>query len=98
MSAEAFIDTNVFVYQLEALDIRKTAIADKLIGEAVATGNACISFQVAQECLNTVLRKAEIPLDTVGARRYPDAALDPLQRVTATSSLYHRALDSPPTL
>ena len=93
MSAEAFLDTNVFIYQLEASDERKAAIADRLIGEAVETGSGCISFQVAQECLNTVLRKAEIPLDIAGARRYFDAVLEPLLRVTATSALYHRALD-----
>jgi hypothetical protein len=28
MSAECFIDTNLFIYQLEALDARKTATAD----------------------------------------------------------------------
>lgn len=93
MSAEAFIDTNVFIYQLEATDARKAAIADRLIGEAVESGSACISFQVAQECLNTVLRKAEIPLDVAGARRYFEAVLEPLLRVTATSALYHRSLD-----
>lgn len=93
MSAEALIDTNVFIYQLEAVDSRKTAIADQLIGDAVETGSGCISFQVAQECLNTVLRKAEIPLDVAGGRRYFDAVLEPLLRVKATSALYHRALD-----
>jgi predicted nucleic acid-binding protein len=94
MSAEAFIDTNIFIYQLDATDERKSAIADRLIGEAVETASGCISFQVAQECLNTVLRKAEIPLDVAGARRYFDAVLEPLLRVTATPALYQRALDS----
>jgi predicted nucleic acid-binding protein len=31
MSAECFIDTNLFVDQLEALDARKTATADRII-------------------------------------------------------------------
>jgi predicted nucleic acid-binding protein len=31
MTAECFIDTNLFIYQLEALDARKTATADRII-------------------------------------------------------------------
>ena len=68
MNVRSFLDTNLFIYQLEALDERKFSIANRIIREGVATGNACISFQVIQECLNTVLRKAEIVLDTKGAR------------------------------
>ena len=49
MSVEGFIDTNVFVYQLEGLDIRKAAIAERVIEQGIATGTACISFQVVQE-------------------------------------------------
>lgn len=93
MSAEAFLDTNLFVCQLEALDERKAAIADELIREAVRTGNACISFQVVQECLNTALCKAQVPLDAENARAYLDAVLMPLLQIRPSASLYHRALD-----
>jgi predicted nucleic acid-binding protein len=93
MSAECFIDTNLFIYQLEALDERKTAIADRIIRQGIETGNACISFQVVQECLNTLLRKAEIPLDTNQMRTYLEAVLAPLFQVSASISLYQRALD-----
>lgn len=93
MSAESFLDTNVFIYQLEARDDRKSAIADGIIREGVASGNACISYQVVQECLNTVLRKAEVPLDVSGARAYLDHVLTPLLRVSASPRLYHRGLD-----
>jgi predicted nucleic acid-binding protein len=93
MSAECFIDTNLFIYQLEALDERKTATADRIIRRGIETGNACISFQVVQECLNTVLRKAEIPLDTYQTRIYLEAVLAPLFQVSASMPLYHRALD-----
>jgi predicted nucleic acid-binding protein len=93
MSAECFIDTNLFIYQLEALDERKTATADRIIRRGLETGNACISFQVVQECLNTVLRKAEIPLDTDQTRIYLEAVLAPLFQVSASIPLYHRALD-----
>jgi predicted nucleic acid-binding protein len=92
MSAECFIDTNLFIYQLEALDERKTATADRIIRRGIETGNACISFQVVQECLNTVLRKAEIPLDTDQMRAYLEAVLAPLFQVSASIALYQHAL------
>ena len=93
MSAEAFIDTNVFVYHLDSTDKRKHAIAERIIRDGLASGNACISFQVVQECLNTALRKAEVALDTDAARSYLDTVLIPLLQVPASAALYHRALD-----
>lgn len=93
MSAESFIDTNLFVYQLEALDERKSSTADRIIHEGIEAGNACISFQVVQECLNTALRKAEIPLGTDQMRAYLNNVLAPLFRVPASIPLYNRALD-----
>jgi predicted nucleic acid-binding protein len=93
MSAECFIDTNLFIYQLEASDERKSPTADRIIRTGIETRNACISFQVVQECLNTVLRKAEIPLSTDESKQYLDNVLAPLYRVPASLSLYRRALD-----
>lgn len=90
MSAEVFVDTNVFVYQLEARDKRKKRIADGVIDDALTNG--CISFQVVQECLNTVVRKAEIPLDAAGARRYLDNVLYPLWRVMPGRRLYNQGI------
>ena len=48
---------------------------------------------MVQECLNTVLRTAEVPLDSAGARVYLDNVLAPLLKVSASAGLYHRALD-----
>lgn len=93
MSAEFFIDTNVFIYHLDTTDRRKHKAAEKIIREALATGNACISSQVVQECLNVALRKAEVALSADAARSYLDAVLSPLMQVTASEALYHRALD-----
>ncbi len=93
MSAEYFIDTNLFVYQMEGLDERKATIADHIIREGIETNNACISFQVVQECLNTALRKAEIPLTTDETKHYLENVLAPLFRVSASISLYNRALN-----
>jgi predicted nucleic acid-binding protein len=93
MSADSFLDTSLFIYQLEARNDRKSVIADAIIREGVATGNACISYQVVQECLNIILRKAEVPLDVSGARAYLDHVLTPLLQVSASAHLYHRGLD-----
>ena len=93
MSAEYFIDTNVFIYQLDGTDPRKQQIAERIIREALAVNNACISSQVVQECLNVVLRKAQVALPAAAARSYLDAVLAPLMQVTASEALYHRALD-----
>lgn len=93
MSVECFIDTNLFIYQLEALDESRFAKADRIIREGIETRNACISFQVVQECLNIALRKAEIPLSTDQTRGYLENVLAPLFRVPASIPLYHRALD-----
>jgi predicted nucleic acid-binding protein len=92
MSVEKFLDTNVLVYQLDTTDPRKSATADAIVREAILTGNACISYQVVQEFLNTALRKASVPLDVTSARAYLGSVLAPLMRVSASVDLYHRAL------
>ena len=93
MSAEFFIDTNVFIYHLDTSDQRKHDVAERIVREALAAGNACISSQVVQECLNVALRKAEVALPLEAARSYLDAVLMPLMQVTASEALFHRALD-----
>jgi predicted nucleic acid-binding protein len=93
MSAEFFIDSKVFVYHLDSTDQRKHEAAGQIVRKALATGNACISSQVVQECLNVALRKAEVALPPEDARRYLDAVLLPLMQVTPSEALFHRALD-----
>ena len=92
MSAEVFIDTNIFIYHLDTTDAHKHAVAERIVRDGLANGNACISFQVVQECLNTALRKAQVALDIESARSYLDAVLIPLLQVPASPALYHRAL------
>jgi predicted nucleic acid-binding protein len=93
MSVESFIDTNVFVYQLENLDVSKAAVAERLIARGIANGTACISFQVVQECINTALRQARTPLALDDIRRYLRSVLAPLYRVQPSLRLYNVALD-----
>lgn len=93
MSVDSFIDTNVFIYQLEGLDARKAAIAERLIAQGIADKTACISFQVVQECLNTVLHRAQVPLSTEEMRKYLQTVLTPLYKVQPSLALYQTALD-----
>ena len=93
MSAEVFIDTNVLVYQIDARDPRKQAIAEHIVRQALLTGDGCISFQVVQEWLNTVTRKAAIPLGLPQAQASLDTVLAPLCAVSTSVGLYRRALD-----
>ena len=93
MSASTFIDTNVFIYHLDATDPRKHAIAGDLVSKALVTQDACISYQVVQECLNVALRKAAVALTHEQARTYLDVVLLPLMQVQPSEALYHRTLD-----
>jgi predicted nucleic acid-binding protein len=93
MSAEFFIDTNVLIYHLDNTDERKHQVAELIVRDALTTGNACISAQVVQECVNVALRKSKMALPLEEVRQYLDAVLVPLMQVTANEALYHRALD-----
>ena len=93
MSAELFLDTNVFIYHLDSTDPAKHATAELIVRDALVEGNACISYQVVQECLNVALRKAEVALPLDAARSYLDTVLAPLMQVPASQALYHHALD-----
>ena len=93
MSVENFIDTNIFIYQLERLDIRKATIAEELIRQGIANKTAGINFQIVQECLNTALRKAQIQLSESEMRSYLQSVLGPLLSVQPSIQLYNSALD-----
>jgi predicted nucleic acid-binding protein len=93
MSAEYFLDTNILIYHIESSDPDKAIRAGRLIRSGIETGLGCISFQVIQECLNTVLRKAEIALTPEQTLDYLNDVLVPLYQVPATLGLYRRSLD-----
>ena len=92
MSAEFFLDTNVFVYAVDSADRGKQAVAQKLVVDALA-GNAVTSSQVAQEFMNVVLKQAAQPLEVADVRRLLDTMILPLVEVWPGAELYHRALD-----
>lgn len=94
MPAGTFLDTNIFVYQLDVgADPRKQATADGIVRDALLTQDGCVSFQVVQECLNVVTTKARKTLTASQAQSYLDAVLAPLLQVGASVDLFRRALD-----
>jgi predicted nucleic acid-binding protein len=92
MSGE-FIDSNVFVYLFDETDERKRGVAEGIVGSALRTGGASISFQVVQETLNVVTRKLPAPMTAEDAKRFMERVLAPLWRVSPSSALYRRGLD-----
>lgn len=92
MSADAFIDTNVFVYLFDEADDEKRRRAETIVYRALADGTGCISFQVVQEALNVVIRKLDAtPAD---ARRLLDDVLIPCGALTRAHRSTGAALTS----
>jgi predicted nucleic acid-binding protein len=85
-----FLDSNVILY---AFDVNegKQEISRRLISSALA-GEGTISFQVVQEVLNILTRKAEALATTDAPRRVLEEVLLPLWRVMPSEALYTRAL------
>ena len=93
MSAKYFLDTNIFIYQLERLDADKYTKAHRLVAEGLVTQSAIISFQVVQECINISLKKAEIKLSHQDIKTYMENVLMPLCQVLPSKTLYGKAID-----
>jgi len=55
MNDRFFLDTNIFIYSLDANEPAKQPIAKTLIQNALTSNDGCISSQVVQECLNFYL-------------------------------------------
>lgn len=92
MSAEVFLDTNIFVYSFDAGSPRKRERARELVRAGLDRKNAAISWQVAQEFLNVAQRKFANPLTAGEAADYLDQVLLPLWKVFPAPELFHEAL------
>jgi predicted nucleic acid-binding protein len=92
MSAE-FLDSNVFVYLFDETAPQKRDIAQALIQSGLESGTTMISHQVVQETLNVIRGKLAKPATPEQARRFMDAVLIPMWRITPNRDLFHRALD-----
>lgn len=90
MSAEDFLDTNVFVYLFDETAPDKRERAERLVRRSLEEGSGCISYQVVQETLNVVTRK--LGARPASARLLLDDVLAPLWQVNPSRSLYAHGL------
>ena len=90
MSAEDFLDTNVFIYLFDETSSDKRRRAEFLVHRSLEDGSGCISYQVVQETLNVVTRK--LGARPQSARLLLDDVLAPLWQVNPTRALYARGL------
>ncbi len=66
MSAKVFLDTNIFIYSIDASPdlINKREIARNVIRRHIENETGVISIQVVQEFYQVATQKIQIPLST----------------------------------
>jgi predicted nucleic acid-binding protein len=91
MNVKSFLDTNIFVYCFDRSQKEKSARAESLVFEALASRHGVISYQVAQEFVAAV-RRFRVPLRFEDIEEYWQTTLLSLLTVYFTPDLYARAL------
>ena len=101
---KTFVDTNVLFYTLDHQDPQKTEIARKVVRSLLASGDATISSQVANELASNIIRRLrKTPSEALGLCRglrrftYIPTSLDSLDRAlllmqTASISFWDAAI------
>ncbi len=87
-----FIDTNVFVHDIEHPGSAHQRVAQELVEDAVTTGNGYISYQVINECANVILKFTDRPDRFDLAQEYLERVLARLPRVEPSLPLYMNAI------
>ena len=93
MPAENLFASNVLVYLFERTDFDKYLRARSLVNENLANRTGCISYQVVQETLNVIGRRAGS--DSERVTRFLEEILIPLwqiNEINATPELYRSGL------
>ena len=90
MSADAFLDTNIFVYMFDETDDIKRRRAEELVRRGIETATVCISYQVVQETLNVATRR--LGFSYSDSRTLLADVLAPLWTVHPSRELYERGL------
>jgi predicted nucleic acid-binding protein len=92
MSVKVFLDTSIFVYELEVSEAKKSARAAELIRNAIKTGQGVISYQVVQEFFNVALTRFVKPLAPAEAEHYLRTTFVPLLAVPSSPRLVSEGL------
>jgi len=92
MSGVDFLDTNVLVYAVDASSPGKRAVAQAIVGRALEDRSAVVSFQVVQETLQALTRKARVVARDADVAAFLEDVLVPLWTVQPTPALYRKAI------
>jgi len=92
MSDRFFLDTNVFVYTFDVHAPAKANRANKLIRDALASGQGVVSYQVVQEFFNLALHRFTPTMTASEAEQYLTTVFRPLLAVHSSPSLYFEGL------
>lgn len=88
-----FLDTNIFVYALLASEPLKKTRALQLLEQALGGHTGCISYQVIQEFTNVATSKFPQRFTAEQCKLFIAAAMQPLNRVSASAALIDTAID-----
>jgi predicted nucleic acid-binding protein len=92
MSDKYFLDTNVFVYSLDATAPVKARRARDLIHDGLETGKGIVSYQVVQEFFSVAFRQFRKPMSAFAAEEFLNTTFRPLLAVHTSPALYFSAL------
>ena len=93
MNDRFFLDTNVFVYEVDPRDRIKSQRASELIDSAVASKRGVVSYQVVQEFFNVALTRFAKPFSLGEALDYLSVTFKPLLAVHSSPRLFLQALN-----
>ena len=92
MSGESFLDSNIFIYSVDAREPVKKSIATELIRSLVVEGEVVISYQVIQEFFNWALVKMPLKMSHDHAQFYLNTTFRPLHIVPHSIALVSDAI------
>ncbi len=92
MSDRFFLDTNVFLYEVDPRDATKRQRAKALIDSAVASKRGAVSYQVVQEFFNVALTRFAKPFSVSEAEDYLSLTFKPILTVHSSPRLFLEAL------
>jgi predicted nucleic acid-binding protein len=92
MSDRFFLDTNVFVYEVDTRDSAKSKRASALIDSAVGSKLGVVSYQVIQEFFNIALTRFAKPFSVGQAEDYLSLTFKPILAVHSSPRLFLEAL------
>ncbi|XDD52262.1 PIN domain-containing protein [Leptospira sp. WS92.C1] len=93
MKDKIFLDTNLFVYNFDTVDLTKQKRSKEIISTALSTTNYLISYQVIQEFSNVALKKFQVPLKSKDLELYLQKVMFPLCSVYYTNENILKAIE-----